>query len=328
MVELSLEYIGQFSDPAIRRRLLRRFDEEEKLSELELILEEGGKKLVRLRRMVNSGKITLEQTPNNEDLPQLLSDVASDVNKFLQVENLDPPKVGYLNILDPHEYAKAMRNTFRGFLVSGAIAAGVYYFSDWTFISGMLATVPLAFVGVAVFERRKIDRTSHYSKSNGPSTVDYIIPQKLPEASMIPVLGHEYGHHALWNSTEFTPSSEFSFVSEAICRGIQRHIARCYQERMNNDAYTYRIQELTVGELKSTYIWLCEKLGVKPKKNLLAVASQRDKFESKNRRKNHEPTRHAIGHTLFYLEEKVQGPQIYANILKGDFKFASNSVLT
>ena len=52
MVNLSLEYIGQFSNPIIRMRLLRRFDEADKLSELERILEEENKELKRIFRKI------------------------------------------------------------------------------------------------------------------------------------------------------------------------------------------------------------------------------------------------------------------------------------
>lgn len=129
-------------------------------------------------------------------------------------------------------------------------------------------------------------------------------------------LSHEYAHHIQFNAWEdFRRKSSFQ---EGHARGVQRYLCKRFHEIEDDDAFLYNITDENVGELKSAYYWMSEKMGLGIKQELTKLTTSRDSDEELSRKRG-SPTIHAMGGLLFTLKEKINGSQIYKNAIKGNF---------
>jgi len=142
-----------------------------------------------------------------------------------------------------------------------------------------------------------------------------------PRAIIIPSIGHEYTHSIQYQKNKNILSQAYWCFREGHSRGVQRFISKQYRNIEHNDAFLYINLNYTVGEMKSSYLWISNSLGFKPQGDLLRVQTLRDEDEKCEKNEFGKPTPQAIGNTLFYLYEHLRGNMIYRDMLHGDFKF-------
>jgi len=142
---------------------------------------------------------------------------------------------------------------------------------------------------------------------------------------VVPCLAHECAHYVQYQVFSFPimfkRDDPYDYFKEGHARGVQRFIAQEYKEKEDNEAFLYTIRSKSVGELKSSYLWVCKHLEKPPRNSLLRVKTSRDVVEVDEKTLWGRPTAHSIGNTLFHLYEKEQGNQIFKMMIQGTFKF-------
>ena len=113
----------------------------------------------------------------------------------------------------------------------------------------------------------------------------------------------------------------FSIFMEGHSRGVSRHISGTWAKQQQNPAFDYEIVEVSLGEFKSVYRWLCLKRGTTPNTHLLDIATSRDKEEDFERDRTGKPSIHALGNTVFSMYDRGHDADFYRETLQHGFSF-------
>lgn len=140
----------------------------------------------------------------------------------------------------------------------------------------------------------------------------------------IPIAIHEYTHYLqhVFHQKIYCQQWKYGALLEGHARGVERFFSYDYAATESNEAFIYTITDSTVAELKSAYAWMCGKLGMERRENLLTVKSTGDKMEELRLSvSSGKPSPHGRGNAFFYLLEAKKGNGIYRDILRGNLDF-------
>lgn len=295
-------YKEQLKDSVLMEKLL----DKDKIPVLESLLESKSKELLRLQKLKESGKLDFGRKLKSEELGDLFDIVAAECNKFLDVGDLDKPKMGYYSLLIPSKYTTSI-------LASYCASAAITGFS--LFNPGTLTLLGL---GLAVFGGHL---HSHFRSSFYLPWQKRLVLKKQEEVLLIPEMAHEYAHYV--HETQGIDSDLSDIFEEGHARGVERHLSESYREKEDNEAFLYNILSRDVNNLKNSYIWLCNKLGLKPVSNLLKSEMIYDMdLELFSLGLENDLTPHDMGNSLFLCYEAEHGKGIYKDMLKASFEFS------
>jgi len=269
------------------------------ISQLEFLINENSKNLENLKRKNPDFGITYEA----DELPRMFRESKKFVDDFLDVKPGGIPKYGYPEFWNNRSI----------FLCS----VGSYFI-----LEGLLMGSPLSLNFGIQFWIMNYFMHKMSSASSFNFFTNKITLEKTPSTIIKTVAAHEYTHyiHGLTIQNELKYRKHASlFEGHAI--GVQKAAARHFRDKYDNESYMFHIFERSVGELKSTYLWICDKLEKEPNKNIKKIKSRYDSNEKVFKFFHKSPSNHSAGNSIFSLAEEKHGTEIYRRTLKKDFDF-------
>ncbi len=307
---MDTKYLHQIKNFSLENQLLRR----DNISAIEYILNQESQRLKRLQQLKAEYKLDFDQEISREGLDCLFPQVCQEVNALLDItEPHELPPCGYFSLF-PNNRLSATILSFYGLSTYELLSSSTFFSSQHLDLDISSLLLGIGYAGIA-FNIHQIGKASHYN-----AYLNKITLHKIARTDLIPNAGHEYAHY-VQQKRGMPMVADFFIFAEGHARGIQRQVARIYQEREDNEAFLYGISDKTVGELKSTYIWICKQLGQQSQQSLLNTKTTRDHSENLSRLLFKKPSSHAIGNSLFSIYEAKHGPSIYAPALQENFEF-------
>jgi len=284
------------------------------LSVIEDILNEESKYLNQLQVMKNNNKLNFGGKLSSEELNEVFPKICSDVDALLKIDDSNLPEFGYPSTFKPNKRNAIMLSIYT--LTGMSILSHLPIISGHPLDSYHFCTMIAGITGLvgAAFMQSTLTGSSGYFQS--PPEIQL---KKDSRVNLISVAAHEYTHH-IQARKDFLYGSGRIF-NEGHARTIQKEISKIYAQREDNEAFMYRITDMSVGEFKSTYLWMCKKHKLSPNQNLLKTKSSRDGDEKSERLLTRAPSPHAIGNTIFSIGQAREGKEIYSRVLNGNFKF-------
>ena len=309
-----LDYIDKIKNPYMTSRLLVR----DNICALEELLDINGQELKRLKTLKRENKLDFGSKVTPEELSELLPKICSDVNEFLGVNSGSPE----------FSYFKLFKLTPLALPVLMFYGLSAVHFTDAVFALALNKNLDKALHGVREGLRFGIIGACFHKMVSQPyynGASERVNLEHVKRTKLIPIAGHEYAHHV--QNTEGLLVAKSNIFSEGHARGVQKHMAEKYAQEEDNEAFLYAGLDTTVGEFKSSYIWMCKKLEQKPKKSLLKIRTGRDADEGITRLIVQRPTSHALGNALFSIYQDICGDGIYKQMVHREFQFLPMSSL-
>lgn len=268
---------------------------------LEEILNAKTKDYVKLRRQEE--KLDFGPTLTPKRLDELVTEVISDIHKFLDIQNAPPAKFDMFYF--PKEAKIAALSAVGGMALT---LAGMNY----GVIGNLAAPMVMGALtgGAVMFGRYILNGGSLYEHGSHTCQIG-----KKTEISAIGTITHEYTHHLQSTLTLLGDLNENPIV-EGHAHGVEGIIVQAFTKRYDNPAYQDWHAYLTALELKNAYELTCEKMEVSPKYSLLQLPLP------KKARKHVRPEHHYnIGTAAMYIAESKHGERVYRDVLRNDFSF-------
>jgi len=292
---------------------------------LEHLLDDNSRRLEALRKLREEGKLDFGDRVSSRELGKLFAGVKLDVDDFLETHStyIDSPR--YASLLRPRleTIPYLILSTLFGYWtfrdkagidINEILSILIYNQRDWEIPDLLSILLPVLGYGLNSYLsfNSLVDFIEHNTSPNYSRLTKTIRVKKGRRANLIPTLSHEYGHHLV--RSRFKGSEFGSIFSEGFAMGVQRNLSRTYSEREDNMAFLYGILDITVGEIKAAYAWICRRLGEPVRKNLLTPKSCYDDSPRN-------PSDHAKGNTVFSIYETLYTPGFYRDIIHNDFSF-------
>lgn len=310
---MNQQYLEQITNKNLKQLLAK----EENIPALESIIEKESYKLRKLQWLKEKGELDLGRRMEFDEIEDIYKSIIKDVDTFLGFSPKNIPKIEHynlfeLNLTNPNIWltyglgAGMITNSILSIIGNQSpksLQEAVLYFS----LGGMNITM-------AIFLHLD-KRDSSYSSGSEKITIE-----KKPRTILIPTIAHEYAHHCQNHALERIKRKYCIFV-EGHARGIERYVSELYRKKEDNEAFMYSNTDRNVGELKSSYKWICRKLGKPIRKSILNARSSRDQDESVSNLIYRKPSDHAIGNALFLIYKTKYGNNIYKDMIHGIFPF-------
>lgn len=145
---------------------------------------------------------------------------------------------------------------------------------------------------------------AHYEPHRGfyEPNEESITVTRTRRTLLIPLIAHEYAHH-VENMLSTTQFPELNSFREGLSLGAEKHIARIYKEKEDNDSFEFNDLNYSISTLTNAYSHMCKKFGRLPNKNLILD------------RKVRELDKYCIGNTYFRIEAESRGETVYRDAL-------------
>ncbi len=156
-----------------------------------------------------------------------------------------------------------------------------------------------------------------------------LLPKTEKLSNLINATAHEYAHHIQF---ELLPRlfqdldpfirlglllEELRTFEEGHAVAVAKIASKKYAKSVDkSNAICSFIDTWSVPELRSCYIWACEKLAHRKDGTLLEPIAAGDDFETNWRKRHGAPTPHAMGYTFCCIYETLYGDKIYKECLK------------
>jgi len=215
-----IENISDIENFQMRLRLLS----EDNIPAIEELLDKESQRLRRLQRLKEDGKLDFGDNVSPEELKELFSQICTEVDEFLGIQDGEVPDCGYFNIFKPGFDSTSI------LLLYALSAIGVAYgltplFTDQNpdidhFISaalGALASTQAAISHLAL-------KQPAYDLSSKGVTL-----KKVARTDLIPMAGHEYAHSI--HDKIGIASKTYTAFTEGHARGVEKQLADNYRER-------------------------------------------------------------------------------------------------
>ncbi len=241
-----------------------------------------------------------------QELPGLLSEVKTEVDKFLGITETRSCNIGYAS-LSNWEIQKDMSLTSLIALPAfSLVSSSVIQIINPSISRGNLIIMAgTATLGLTLSMLRfEYNLIKHNSPCYEPSK-KRIFLKECPRATLIPTIAHEYMHHVESSIIDEEDHKKFGALSEGLATGVERHIAQLYRDRENNEAFLY-------STMINTEFGMIES-------NDYLIKKYRSKLPKKAKLDNHH-----LGPAYFMLEEAKKGKGIYAEIMQ-KIKYSPNS---
>lgn len=170
-----------------------------------------------------------------------------------------------------------------------------------------------AFLGFCIF----LDYKGQFSNSEYDNQVKVI---KIGQQKTVPAahdVSHEYTHF-IQEVDSNLPYRGYPAFFEGHAEGVARNVSRNLSERHDNPAYLYGYLEISSDLLRDGYIKGCRRNHTQPNKHLTKTFGAY--FLSRtNPYSLITCHRHEIGFAAFSIAEAIHGPNIYREVLAGNF---------
>lgn len=182
--------------------------------------------------------------------------------------------------------------------------------------------ISLFLVPLLIYRRSKLNVEHACLYIRKPDNRGEIVIDQLKEADFAASLAHEYAHHIYYELN--MPGSPV--LKEGWARGIQRIIGERYAQRENDKSHLRGVLDITVGELKYAYMWMCCRLKHKIPRWLRRTRTIYDGnpfsrwITGKPGFSRNQLEIHAFGTALFRLAEERFGQGIYREFIKGGLR--------
>jgi len=273
---------------------------------LESLLEKELLKKNKLLDLFVENQLNFGDYVPRKDLEETLSEVKTEVDKFLGVSDIGSPNINYKSVWIPNK----KHVFFLPGVVAGLCSVGMASLIPDLDNYNIMKYVPSALLMVTgIGSSASIYFTIFRGESTYYPTLNDIDLRKEKITRLIPAIGHEYAHYVMDKSGIKTKRK--SILAEGFAMGVEHYISEVFAEKENNEAFLFDISTLTLSNLYSTYHWICEKLG----------KNDRRYFIHDGCKVEPEPVNvYALGNALFSLAELTQGKQVYRDVLDGKFE--------
>ncbi len=302
---MNREYLSQITNSNLTKLLLK----DENIPVLKDVLNSRIHEFRHLEKLNEAGKLDLGNYVKPGELEDLLLHVKKNVDEFLGVSNIKPPKIKYHNLLSYQSMMSLSGYAASGYFVVSAVASNGSELER--LCAGLMGTVIL---GASSIMHLIYCMDSCYNKIT--KTIDV---KKNNKASLVTTIAHEYSHHV--QRGKLPPfSSKYEIFREGHAIGVERYIAEMYSERGNNPAFLYEASKRRLYQMTQAYFWMCTRLGKSVNANLVKKAeSLREKISP--RESGRKPNPHAFGTALFSIYEQKHSKGIYKDMLHCNFEF-------
>lgn len=228
---------------------------------------------------------------------KMFSNVISEVNSFLDVDDVPLPKINYASAnFKPRDIA---------FLAGGvALSVANYFLTEPESLLQYALLVP-SLVGVGAgtigLMSSLLFGNAHRSTIAKDSVSTLLIAKDNAYATTL-AFAHEYTHAI---TKHCSPKRNYvkSPLIEGTAREIERVIAKSYAEKENDSGYLHLVKRQDVAEMLSVYDWVCKLHSRTP----FDFASEQKYFSSDGERAHMKkygfPTAHAIGNSIYLLQD-------------------------
>jgi hypothetical protein len=310
--DMNATFKAEITNQSLQEKLLKK----ENIPALEYLLNKSSIKFERLNALKNENKLDFGNIVPSKKLKDLVPNICSEVNLFLELEQKNRSNYGYFNILKPGILPTSILTSYSAcaIVIGSTLHSLLTDNPDVDMSSGVVSLVAL----LVTTNTHLNAKTNRYN-----ALLKTITLEKAPRQKLIVSFAHEYAHNVQHNSgIPVIPAMKYSIFSEGHARGIEKHIAQHYAEREDNEAFLFDSLDITVGEIKSAYQWITKNFGLIPNQELLRTKSSRDYTEETYRELFKKPTSHAMGNALFSIFEARMGKEIYKEMIHGNFQFS------
>ncbi len=123
-------------------------------------------------------------------------------------------------------------------------------------------------------------------------------------STLIPILAHEYGHHLIHSVLNIS-YEDHEIFDEGFAFGIERKTTRELAKKRDDEL------DQTLPNIRAKTSLLYSK----------SWRERRSKMKSRGKRNSDRDNHHSLGSALFAVLEAERGPDIYRQILHGEFKW-------
>ena len=312
---MDAKYRSEIENSCLKRRLLI----VDNVPAIEDILDKESQRLGRLQNLKEDGRLDFGDTVSSDELRELFPQICKEVDTFLGIQESGVPNCRYYHLFRPGLMTTPILvlYTLSALQVTSALTSfstdqnpDTNHLLGHLFSAGAGATL---FYTAAAFH-------AIVKKPRYDTLSQKINLERVARTELIPAAGHEYTHHIQWRNG-IRSNRKHDIFMEGHAQGVEKQLADNYREREDNEAFLYVTSSRTVNEFKSAYLWMCKKLGLKPRESLLETKTSRDRAE-RRRSIHREPSSHALGNALFSIYEALKGRGIYKQMIHGEFQFA------
>ncbi len=303
-----LEYVEQIKDNCMKDKLLIH----DNIPALEGLLDSNGQDLIRLQKLKRENKLNFGKKVAKEELHELLPKICYDINEFLGV-NPGSPEFSYFSLFKPTLPALPAL-WFYGNSTLYFTRAALSLANDKNLDTALRDIWDGLLFAINGAILHKLVSQPYYNIG-----LEKVNLERAKKTKLIPIAGHEYAHHV--QNIEGLLVAKSHIFSEGHSRGVQKYLAKKYAQEEGNEAFLYDTLDVSVGEFKSAYRWMCKKLNQKLSKSLLKIRTSRDLDEGIARSIIRRPTSHALGNALFSIYQEIYGDEIYKQMMHREFQF-------
>lgn len=259
----------------------------DKFSILEDVLANNQEFFINLQQQKKNGELKFKPVVSEKDLESILEEIKPFVDNVFEKYDLKSPDIRYTKKRD----LGRLSYLYDGLILYSFVNVGLNIFSN---ISEVMFYSLIAGILTVLLDNTVKD-SGFYSYQDS-----LIMSTKKNYQNTLTTIAHEYAHHLCYETLPY--KYIFSkIVGEGIGRQTERLIAGIFSEKDNNQSYYYDVLDKDYGESKSTYLWLAKKFGFSKQKSLLKTNSCVDSVEVSSRISNKRPTWHALGNSIYMI---------------------------
>jgi hypothetical protein len=248
---------------------------------------------------------------SNQELPIILKESLQDVCEFLETPKVAPPQIRYRTMLDPNPLNRLGKQLFLGALIPGAITSALVYAQSpwWAVLPATVAGASL--LGGSAYLLHQANKGGGYS----PDTRKILVGRCRTDR-LVPIVVHEAVHHVQWQRIRSFPEDmDHRPAREGHAIGTTRHIIRKYEIEQGHNRYSHYEDILDDDVALMAYSWICRET-----KRVPNPAIERHFSIAHRIALPCPPMPHGTGFAYFSIQERLQGPKIYAQFINGEFE--------
>lgn len=275
------------------------------LEVLEMLLDKAAQKYLNLKSKKNSLDFGQKLTPQN--LENLAPAVIAKTMNYLEIKQSTDCCLSMFYL--PDQIKRGLKVAAGTFAISGLVSALEGLTIGNLIMSGMIGA--LFGAGIIILARETYANSAFDYKDH------HLLIGATKTVNAVGAIAHEYTHCLQHNFTQLDIKSESKNpIVEGHARGLEGIISEKYAQEFNNEAYTYVHSERVARELKTAYIYTCNKKEITPKESLEKLPICVDSFLFST-----DIDHYSLGVAAMTIANSKHGEKIYKDVMKNDFEF-------
>lgn len=278
------------------------------LEVLETSLDKAAQKYISLEKKKKSLYFGQKLTPKN--LEDLASRVVAKTMDFVEISQ--GPDCYLSMFYLPDQIKKGLKVAAGTFTIASIATALDHLTVPHLIMSGMIGA--LFGTGVIILARETYSNSSFDYKDN------HLLIGSTNTVNAVGSIAHEYTHCLQHHFTHLDVKGESANpIVEGHARGLEGIISEKYAQENDNHAYTYTHSERVSRELKTAYLYTCDKKEITPKETLEKLPIEVNGFLHSTKIDHY-----SLGVAAMTIASSKHGENVYKKVMKNDFEFLKN----